>query len=45
LCMGQTSLEEIKSLSCFDDSTVEVLEGPTAEFLSTWWNEWRSDEP
>ena len=45
LCMGHTSLEEIKSLSCFDDSTVEVLEGPTAEFLSTWWNEWRSDEP
>ena len=44
LCMGQTSLDEIKSMSCFDGSTVEVLEGPTAEFLSTWWNEWRSDE-
>ena len=37
LCMGKSSLEEIDSLGYFSESTVEILKGPTAEFVSKWW--------
>ena len=37
LCMGKSSLEEINSLGYFSESTVEILNGPTAEFVSKWW--------
>ena len=37
LCMGKTSLEEIESMDYFDESEVEVLQGPTAEFVANWW--------
>ena len=37
LCMGKSSLEEIDSLGHFSESTVEILKGPTAEFVSKWW--------
>ena len=37
LCMGKSSLEEINSLGHFSESTVEILKGPTAEFVSKWW--------
>ncbi len=37
LCMGKSSLEEIDSLGYFSESTVEILNGPTAEFVSNWW--------
>ena len=39
LCMGKTSLEEIKSMHYFDESEVEVLKGPTADFVTKWWKE------
>ena len=37
LCMGKSSLEEIDSLGYFAESEVEILRGPTAEFVSKWW--------
>jgi uroporphyrinogen-III synthase len=37
LCMGKTSREEIASMDYFAGSTVEVLKGPTAKFVSKWW--------
>ena len=37
--MGKTSLEEIKSMHYFDESEVEVLKGPTADFVTKWWKE------
>ena len=41
LCMGKTSLEEIESMDYFDESEVEVLQGPTAEFVANWWKKRR----
>ena len=43
LCMGKSSLEEIDSLGYFSGSTVEILKGPTAEFVSKWWKTKRGD--
>ena len=43
LCMGKSSLEEIDSLGYFSESTVEILKGPTAEFVSKWWKIKRGD--
>ena len=43
LCMGKSSLEEIDSLGYFSNSTVEILQGPTAEFVAKWWNRERGD--
>ena len=43
LCMGKASQEEINSLGYFSNSTVEILQGPTAEYVSKWWKENRSD--
>ena len=43
LCMGKSSLEEIDSLGYFRESTVEILKGPTAEFVSKWWKTKRGD--
>ena len=43
LCMGKASQEEIDSLGYFSESTVEVLQGPTAEFISKWWKNNRGD--
>ena len=39
--MGKTSLEEIESMDYFDESEVEVLQGPTAEFVANWWKKRR----
>ena len=41
LCMGKTSLEEIESMDYFDESEVEILQGPTAEFVANWWKKRR----
>ena len=41
LCMGKTSLEEIESMDYFDKSEVEILQGPTAEFVANWWKKRR----
>jgi len=41
LCMGKSSLEEIESMDYFDESEVEILKGPTAEFVAHWWKERR----
>ena len=43
LCMGESSLAEIDSLGYFTDSTVEILQGPTSEFVAKWWKENRGD--
>jgi len=43
LCMGKSSLEEINSLEYFSDSTVEILQGPTSDFVAKWWKENRGD--
>ena len=43
LCMGKSSLAEIDSLGYFTDSTVEILQGPTSEFVAKWWKENRGD--
>ena len=38
LCMGQSTKEHLEALPEFSKSIVEVLDGPTAEFISEWWN-------
>ncbi|MBL6732875.1 MAG: hydroxymethylbilane synthase [Candidatus Poseidoniaceae archaeon] len=43
LCMGKASQEEIESLQDFATSTVEVLQGPTAEFIAKWWESARGE--
>jgi len=43
LCMGKTSLQEIESLGYFADSTVEILQGPTSDFVTKWWKKNRGD--
>ena len=43
LCMGKASQEEIESLQDFANSTVEVLQGPTAEFVARWWKSTRGE--
>ena len=43
LCMGKASQEEIESLQDFANSTVEVLQGPTAEFIAKWWESARGE--
>jgi len=43
LCMGKASQEEIESLEDFANSTVEVLQGPTAEFVAKWWKSARGE--
>ena len=43
LCMGKSSLEEINSLGYYSESTVEILNGPTAEFVSKWWKTKKGD--
>ena len=43
LCMGKASQEEIESLQDFANSTVEVLQGPTAEFIAKWWKSARGE--
>ena len=43
LCMGKSSQEEIESMDYFADSEVEILKGPTAEFLSKWWKKSRGE--
>jgi len=43
LCMGKSSLEEINSLEYFSDSTVEILQGPTSDFVAKWWKKNRGD--
>ena len=43
LCMGKASQEEIGSLQYFANSEVEVLQGPTAEFVANWWKLKRGD--
>ena len=43
LCMGKSSLAESDSLGYFTDSTVEILQGPTSEFVAKWWKENRGD--
>ena len=37
--MGKSSLAEIDSLGYFDESTVEILQGPTSDFVTKWWKE------
>ena len=43
LCMGKTSLEEIESLGYFSNSKVEILKGPTSDFVTEWWKQNRGD--
>ena len=43
LCMGKASQEEIDSLGYFSKSTVEILQGPTAEYVSKWWKNNRGE--
>ena len=43
LCMGKSSLEAINSFDYFAGSKVEVLQGPTSDFVAKWWKENRGD--
>ena len=43
LCMGKSSLEEIESLGYFSNSKVEILKGPTSDFVTEWWKQNRGD--
>ena len=43
LCMGIKAKDTIKSLDCFKNSQVSVLEGPTTDFLIQWWNKYRGN--
>ncbi len=44
LCMGKASREAIESLPYFQNATVEILQGPTAEFIARWWKTNRGDD-
>ena len=43
LCMGKSSLEAIGSLDYFEGAQVEVLQGPTSDFVTKWWKQNRGD--
>ena len=43
LCMGIKAKDTIKSLDCFKNSQVSVLEGPTTDYLIEWWNKFRGN--
>ena len=43
LCMGTKAKDTIKSLDCFKNSQVSVLEGPTTDYLIQWWNKFRGN--
>lgn len=43
LCMGKSSLEEIESSEYFSASKVEILRGPTSDFVTKWWKQNRGD--
>jgi len=43
LCMGKSSLEEIESSEYFSSSKVEILSGPTSDFVTEWWKQNRGD--
>ncbi len=43
LCMGKSSLEAIGSLDYFEGAQVEVLQGPTSDFVAKWWKQNRGD--
>lgn len=43
LCMGIKAKDTIKSLDCFKNSQVSVLEGPTTDYLIQWWNKFRGN--
>lgn len=38
ICMGKNTLNTILSLEHFKNCNVSVLEGPTTEYLTQWWN-------
>ena len=42
LCMGLSTQKQVEQLPSFSQSYVEVLDGPTVEFITSWWNQ-RSD--
>ena len=39
ICMGNNTRETILSLEHFKNCNVSVLEGPTTEYLTKWWNQ------
>ena len=43
LCMGKSSLQEVESLGYFAGSMVEILQGPTSDFVTKWWKKNRGD--
>ena len=43
LCMGIKAKDTIKSLDCFKNSQVSVLEGPTTDYLIQWWKKFRGN--
>ena len=38
ICMGKNTMNTILSLEHFKNCNVSVLEGPTTEYLTQWWN-------
>ena len=39
LCMGAATKERLTGLPEFSKSTIEVLQGPTADFIAAWWDD------
>ena len=39
ICMGNNTKNTILSLEHFKNCNVSVLEGPTTEYLTQWWNQ------
>ena len=39
ICMGNNTADTILSLEHFKNCNVSVLEGPTTEYLTKWWNQ------
>ncbi len=44
LCMGLSTQKQVRQLASFSQSTVEVLEGPTVEFITSWWQKRRVND-
>ena len=44
LCMGLSTQKQVGQLAPFSQSSVEVLDGPTVEFITSWWNQRRDED-
>jgi hypothetical protein len=37
--MGESTKAQLEKMEQFSESNVQVLKGPTADYITQWWNE------